>query len=207
MILGAGVRGGPADRVHRHRRDADAAALSQAGRRRSRCSGSPSSWSSPQPHDAEDTPRSGRGSVARGARGRRRQHRDEPRQRHRGGRGGEGRLPRCSALGLAVSIPVVIAGSALFLALLERFPIVDLGRRRAARLGRRRPVAGRSDRRRSYFSEAHRRQSSISPAGSPAPSSSFWSGLVSGKIKSRCGWNSKRKSSRRVVQPVKAIAR
>ena len=39
----------------------------------------------------------------------------------------KGDYRRCSRLGLAVSIPVVIAGSALFLAMLERFPILIWG--------------------------------------------------------------------------------
>ena len=40
--------------------------------------------------------------------------------------------------GLATSVPLIIAGSALLMTLLERFPDPGLGRRRAARLGRRR---------------------------------------------------------------------
>ena len=78
----------------------------------------------PQAHDDEDTPEAVERPVARGARRRRRQHRHEPRQRDRGRGGGEGQLSLLLGLGLAISIPLIVAGSALFLALLERFPVV-----------------------------------------------------------------------------------
>jgi len=54
-------------------------------------------------------------------------------------------------LGLAVSIPVVIAGSALFLAIIERFPIVVWGGGGAAWLDRGWTAAGRSHHCRTFF--------------------------------------------------------
>ena len=48
------------------------------------------------------------------------------------------------AIGLAVSIPLIVAGAALIMALLEPLSDPDLGRRRAARLDCRRPYCRRS---------------------------------------------------------------
>ena len=68
------------------------------------------------------------------------------------------------ALGLAISIPMVIAGSALFLAHARALPDRGLGRRRAARLDRGRLAAGRSGRRRAA-SGGHGRQARHRYAG------------------------------------------
>ena len=46
--------------------------------------------------------------------------------------------------GLATSVPLIVAGSAILMALLERYPRAGLGRRRAARLGRGRHHGDRS---------------------------------------------------------------
>ena len=77
-----------------------------------------------------------RQALARGQHRRHRRHRDEPRQRdrHRGGGRDRGDARRSGAraaiktiliiFGLATSVPLIIAGSALLMALLDRFPIL-----------------------------------------------------------------------------------
>ena len=89
----------------------------------------------PEDEDGEDNVEAAE-TVARGADRRHRRHRHEPRQRdrHRGvgrDRGGEVDIAHAAAIkttliifGLATSVPLIIAGSAMLMALLERFPIL-----------------------------------------------------------------------------------
>ena len=90
----------------------------------------------PSDEHGEDSVKAGDTLLARGVDRDRRRHRDEPRQRHRdrgGGRDGAARVDLAHALaikttlivfGLATSVPLIIAGSALLMALLDRFPIL-----------------------------------------------------------------------------------
>ena len=91
----------------------------------------------PSDEHGEDSVKAGDTLLARGLAGDRRRHRDEPRQRHRDRGGGRdrGRARRPGACAqhqddpdrlrpCDLSVPLIIAGSTLLMALLNRFPIL-----------------------------------------------------------------------------------